>query len=836
MSSRRLGLATVALLTMVAASATAPPRLAMRQPARAGSAPLLVFGGRSPQQLARGIGGKLDATLADIARHAGRARPDHALEDLRSLSPAAHFKQSNAGAGPLVAVDAVTRGDPQRLKQALISLGLEHPAVFRNDVGGWLPVSAIETAVARGEAVSLRAALWHTRALVATQGDFAQGTSTVRAGYPALDGSGVTVGILSDSYNCYAAYAANNVPTTTPNGTGYAENGFTADEAADIATGALPANINVLEEVGGTFGQSGTQDCMNYSVLPVPQLPYADEGRAMLQIVHAVAPGASLAFYSAANSEADFANGIQALANAGAKVIADDVGYYDEPFFQDGLLAEAVDTVEAQGVAYFSAAGNNSNLAYDNVRPKFTAGTNSPQQGEMLFNFDPSGSTQTPFLAINVPPLAPGEFIAAVVQWDDPYLTGAYPGNSGSTFGANSQIDLCVQSNVSYSVTNLDGDSVICTGPNAVGADPVQILVIGNPTNAAGNTAAGTIQLEIGLANKIAPSRIKVAWEDNGAGSTIQNFVQPGAATIQGHPGAAGAAAVGAAFFANAPPCGLPGEYLVIEPYSSFGDTTILYDTAGHRLTDPIVRQKPDFIGPDGTSTTFFGFALPSTPPITDNSVVVECSNNDGFPKFFGTSAATAHAAGLATLMMQADATLSPTQIYTAMQRSATLMESSAPDSENGYGFIQAGAALAWPEINVSPTAIRVGQSATVTWKAINLNTCLSVALSTSATSGTINVSPASVTQYTYDMSCSNAAGSAKNSAKLEVGPALPASQSGGHGGGGALGAVTLIVLAHLLLAKAIFSSALADTKCFTASRPRTAMGPVDSVGNAGDV
>ena len=88
-------------------------------------------------------------------------------------------------------------------------------------------------------------------------------------------------------------------------------------------------------------------------------------------------PGAGLAFYTAENSEADFANGIGKLAapvasgGAGAKIIVDDVGYFDEPFFQDGLVAQAIDAVVAQGVAYFSAAGNNGTLAYDNNAPSF---------------------------------------------------------------------------------------------------------------------------------------------------------------------------------------------------------------------------------------------------------------------------------------------------------------------------------------------------------------------------------------------------------------------------------------------------------------------------------
>ena len=118
-------------------------------------------------------------------------------------------------------------------------------------------------------------------------------------------------------------------------------NGFLATAATDVSTGDLPSGVNVIEEA----------DCMNYGAPLL--LPYSDEGRAMTQIVHDVAPGASLAFYTADNSEADFANGIGTLAAAGATVIADDVGYFDEPFFQDGLVAQAVNAAEAKGVAYF---------------------------------------------------------------------------------------------------------------------------------------------------------------------------------------------------------------------------------------------------------------------------------------------------------------------------------------------------------------------------------------------------------------------------------------------------------------------------------------------------
>jgi hypothetical protein len=843
MSSHRLSAAAVALLGILVASATPSPRLVMRQPAQpAGSAPLLAFGGRSADQLARGIGGKLDATLAGLARSAGRARAGHALEDLHSLSPAAHFRQSEAGAGALVAVDAVTRGDPQQLKEALVSLGLEHPAVFRNDVGGWLPVSAIESAAARDEVASVRAALWHTRGVVATQGDYVQGTYGLRATYPTVDGSGVTVGILSDSYDCYAVYAANQgttvggVPDPPASGpTGYASNGFTADAETDVSTGALPASVNVLEEAGGTFGQAGSQGCIADFGYPL-QLPFADEGRAMLQIVHAVAPGASLAFYTASNSEADFANGIQALATAGAKVIADDVGYFDEPFFQDGLVTQAIDTVQTAGVAYFSAAGNNGGtLGYDNLAPKFTIAGSGAQAGEMLLNFDTTGATSTSVLTINVPSLVQGEFIAAVVEWDQPYLTGAPPGTSGSTPGATSQIDLCVTAPAGDEVLNYTTGAVVtCTGPNAVGVDPLQVLIVANPANAAGNSTAGTASIMVGLVNgSPAPGRIKVVWEDNGAGSAIVNFPQPDSATIQGHPGAAGAAAVGAAFFLNTAPCGLVGT-TVLNGYSSFGGSPILFDYAtGARLATPVVRQKPDFVGPDGTNTSFFGFTLASA-SIQDNSTVLGCANNASYPNYFGTSAATPHAAGMAALMLQTNASLTPTQIITAMQKGAAPMDNPSPDLKTGYGFLQAEPALAAvppgpPTISVSPTSITVGQSATVTWNAINVTSCTgSGSLSTSTTSGSMNVMPASTGSYTYTLTCKNAAGTNKASATLTV---SAMSSSGGGGGGGALGGVTLLMLAGLLLARLFLYSASASTSAntkpsrSTTSPTRTAIG-----------
>ncbi|MDE2138363.1 MAG: S8 family serine peptidase, partial [Gammaproteobacteria bacterium] len=630
---------------------------------------------------------------------------------------------------------------------------------------------------------------------------FAQGTATLRSSVSVLDGSGITVGVLSDSYDCYAVYAANNLPPTETNGTGYAQNGFTADAQMDVSTGALPANVNVLEEVGGTYGQAGTQGCMNYGA-PL-ELPFADEGRAMIQIVHAVAPGAGLAFYTADNSEADFASGIETLATQGAKVIADDVGYYDEPFFQDGIVAQAVDKVEGNGVAYFSAAGNNSNLAYDNLTPVFNIAGSGAQAGEKLLNMDATGATSVATLNINVPALVPGEFIAVVLEWDDPYVTGAP--QSG---GALRTLDLCVSTPPNYTIFNLDSNTQLtttattCTGANAKGTDPVQGLIIGNPATATGNTAQTMVSVTVGLVSGTAPGRVKIAWEDDGAGSAFANFVPTVNATIQGHPGAAGAAAVGAARFYQTEPCGQTPAAL-LEFYSSFGGDPILFDASGNRLATAVVRQKPDFVGPDGVNTTFFGFTLASA-GLTDTSNVVECADDASYPNYFGTSAAAPHAAGLAALMLQANAALTPTQIYTAMRSTAAPMDSPSPDIATGFGFLQAGAAMAslpaGAIVSVSPTTIPLGQSATVTWNGIEATGCTgSGSLSTSATSGSTTVTPTATGSETFTLGCTNANGSGTASATLTV---TAASGGSGHGGGGALELATLLALAGLCAAR----------------------------------
>ena len=801
-SLRRLGLVRLAVVALVvASSAHSAVRPASHRASPAPGVHLVAFGSRSPAQWHSATLRKLDGALADLARHAYRVRAGHALEDLHSLSPAARFAPARENSEPLVLVDAVTRGDPQQLLAALLSLGLEHPSLYINDVSGWLPVRQIGAAAARTEVHSLRASMPHTRAGAATsQGDFAQGSAALRSAWPTLDGSGITVGVLSDSFNCYHVYAQPGSGVPASGTSGYASNGFTADAAMDMTTGDLAASVKMLEEPG----QSSTLGtCMDFGKPLL--LPYGDEGRAMLQIVHDVAPGASLAFHTAVEGEADFANGITALAAAGAQVIADDVGYFSEPFFQDSLVGQAIDTAAFHGVAYFSAAGNDGQLAYDNLAPHFNTASTSPP-GEMLLNFDATNGTTVTTLPVTIVPadastgfaggLAPGEFVAVVVQWDQPFLTGSL----GSP-GASSQIDVCVTPvppGGTDTITGVDGTAITCTGPNQLGADALQIVIIGNPANSGGSTTPETVNISVGLVNgSPIPGRIKIAIEDNGAGSTINSFFAP-SPTLQGHPGAASAAAVGAAFFLQTPKCGTTPALL--EPFSSAGGDPILFDSfgSGMRLATPEVRQKPDFVAPDGVNNTFLGFVVNAT-----GNGIVQCRNNPNLPLFAGTSAATPHAAAAAALMLQSNSAVTAAQVLDALRKSASAMGATTPDFLSGYGFIQVDAALAKlppaaPTISLSPTSITVGMSSTLTWSAVNVTGCTASGSWSGAqsTSGTQTVTPMAAGNLSYTLTCTNAVGSANKSAILAVQPA----PSGGGGGG--LDAAALLALAGLTCAR----------------------------------
>jgi len=166
----------------------------------------------------------------------------------------------------------------------------------------------------RTELISDSVASQTTEKVNTSEGDVAHDAPGARATL-GVDGTGVGVGVLSDGI------------------------GTLADRQA---TGDLPDSVVILD------GQAGN--------------PVHREGTAMLEIVHDLAPGAHLYFATGFGDAAQFAANIEALCEAGADVIVDDITWLFESAFQDDVVSKGVNAAVEAGCFVFSAAGNEGNL------------------------------------------------------------------------------------------------------------------------------------------------------------------------------------------------------------------------------------------------------------------------------------------------------------------------------------------------------------------------------------------------------------------------------------------------------------------------------------------
>ncbi len=166
-------------------------------------------------------------------------------------------------------------------------------------------------------------------------GDIAQKSDNGRNSF-GVTGAGIKVGVLSDSYNT-KSQAESDIRNGDLPGLGNPE--------------GHPISVDLRKEFPGIAGTF---------------FSLSDEGRAMLQIVHDVAPGAGLAFHTAFESAEGMAIGINDLATNGCNVIVDDVTHITEPFFIDGMIALQVKNLPNE-VEYVSAAGNFAGHSYTGV-------------------------------------------------------------------------------------------------------------------------------------------------------------------------------------------------------------------------------------------------------------------------------------------------------------------------------------------------------------------------------------------------------------------------------------------------------------------------------------
>ncbi|WP_375423669.1 S8 family serine peptidase [uncultured Friedmanniella sp.] len=534
-----------------------------------------------------------------------------------------------------------------------------------------------------------------------------------------IDGRGVTVGVLSDSYDR---------ATTTVAG-----DPLTIHAAQDVASGDLPGPGNakypqpvvVVDDSSATGGE--------------------DEGRGMLQIIHDVAPAAKLCFATADNGLVGFANNVRRLADKSgpcrADVIVDDVTYFDEPMFSDSVLSDAIDDVAAQGVHYFSSAGNNQDAGAwaSNARllPASTAlrGTNLD-----FSDVDPAlydGGLQDM-------KTGPGTDVAQTVaigpgggvvdfQWDDPVdvngatygtpyftgageITGANPAPSLTFNATPAQVGQTVQfttdaipsgtTDLILSVTAPDGTNL---GVIDTGSSPEVLVTKLNQAGPYTITVTGydgaTGDFTVSVRPVLAPSKVttdynvllfgldgaylgSVADLNTLSGRPSEVFGLPDLPGVQMVISRSGTGPVKAkrlrativnadAYFTEYSSPTAPSiighptakgatAVAAYDPYRSYlpesftsagGRLPVLFDSAGNRYATASIRQVPQIASTDGGNTTFFG---------TDTTL-----DPDSQPNFFGTSAAAPHAAGIAALAVQrTNHKISPADLRRQLKRS----------------------------------------------------------------------------------------------------------------------------------------------------------------------
>jgi hypothetical protein len=456
---------------------------------------------------------------------------------------------------------------------------------------------------------------------VTTEGDATHRAFDARGTF-AVNGSGLKIGVLSDSANATgaltAAQTSGDMPPNCPAG---------------------PPCFTMVQDFAGG----------------------ADEGLAMMEIIYDMAPGASLFFATADVSEASFAQNILNLRAAGCDIIVDDVFYFDEPVFQDGIVAQSVASVTADGALYFSSAGNEGNID-SNTAGYFEGDFNDT--GAPAFTFPGGAKTGTIHNFGTVATPVNGDIITArgnryTLNWADP------------SPGALNDYDLFLVSSagvVKASSTNIQNGSLLAFEqivPPALAAGD-RLVVFKTAAAAPVFFAINTIR-----------GRLTVNTTGQTHGHSAVD--QVGMFSVAATPAAQ-------AFSAGFPVGPFPNPFNAtngVELFTSDGPRRVFFNADGSPITPGnfsstggTVRNKPDITGADGVHTT-----LPA---------------GSGLNPFFGTSAAAPSAASVAALVKSSNPALTQADIRNALTSSAIDIMAPGYDRDSGNGIVMAWEALSF--------------------------------------------------------------------------------------------------------------------------------------------
>jgi hypothetical protein len=483
--------------------------------------------------LAKDVPGALGKADSGLLALAGAAAPGPGLAPNAKAAPPADATVTKRGR---VLVSVTTSQPAADAIPALRQAGLDVTAATDlaplPTVEGWLDPAATEQIATLDVVRSIRLVLpggvdratataaGTDAGSVTSEGDAAHHGPQARAEF-GVSGEGVRVGVISDSMD--------------------ADGGLAAAQAA----GDLPPDVGILAD-----DPSGS-----------------DEGRAMAEIIYDTAPGLDEILFQTGTARTGAVGKAQAILNLaahGADVIADDIYYIDEPMFQDGTIAQAVDLARTTGVTYFASAGNRARQSWEGTFADGGGGFN---------DFGGADTTQT------VTTLAPGAGMLVSLQWDEAWGR------------AETDIDIALVDVATNTVL------AVAASDNVASGLPSEVVSWGN-----GTSDPVTVGLQIQRYSGTRTPFMKYIAAGAIAGRRIAEHATDSDAINPDAASATGSIAVAAVDWAQ------PGLN-VPEPFSSRGLKTRLFDAGGNRLATPEVRQKPQVAGADGVTTSVPGFA-----------------------------------------------------------------------------------------------------------------------------------------------------------------------------------------------------------------------------------
>ncbi len=375
-------------------------------------------------------------------------------------------------------------------------------------VQGWLPFDRVDEVSKLDFVTKITAPSYGTprTGSVNTEGDSVLHSDDVRE-MLGIDGSGVDVCVISDGVD---------------------------NRASAQASGDLPNNISINPLLPGS----------------------GDEGTAMLEIIHDIAPGANLFFSGGFGgiTTLEMLESIMFCASS-SDIIVDDIGFLLEPYFEDGPVAQEARNAVQQGVVYVSAAGNAAMRHYQALY----VDTNPADVDNNIHDFGLAAGEESD---IGMLISTPGN-LAIILQWNDKFGQSS---NDYNLFLFDAiTLDLLATSNEVQ-----DGDD-----------DPIEGIVISD---------LGISVPFFIVINRFSGESKSLEIFFNGLVEVL-TFNVP-SDSIFGHPAVSEVIAVGAVPFSDP---------FSVEDFSSEGPSTIFFPGFEQ-------RPKPDVVAPNGVATTVPGF------------------------------------------------------------------------------------------------------------------------------------------------------------------------------------------------------------------------------------